>query len=105
MRTNQFQKIADEQLAHCAELLRSKGEEYSKETDRLRSFKKAGALQNETQKQALFGMLAKHLVSVSDMCESKQVEPYDRWIEKISDSINYFVLLRAIVEEEHAGNE
>lgn len=105
MRVDQFQKIADEQLAHCAKLLRSKGEEYSKETDRLSTFKKAGVLQNETPKQALFGMLAKHLVSVADMCESTQVEPYDRWIEKISDSINYFVLLRAIVEEERADNE
>ena len=38
------------------------------ETDRLSSFKAAAALLHCTQQEALCGMLAKHIVSVYDMC-------------------------------------
>ena len=46
------------------------------------------------------GMLSKHLISVSDMCMGEQQYSKEQWDEKITDSINYFLILRAIVEEE-----
>lgn len=105
MRMEQFNALVDEQLNYCTKLLKAKGTEYSKDVDRLSTFKKAGILQNETPKQALLGMLAKHLVSIADMCNAPQKESTARWVEKIGDSINYLILLRAIVEEENASNE
>ncbi len=45
-------------------------------------------------------MLSKHLISVSDMCMGEQQYSKEQWDEKITDSINYFLILRAIVEEE-----
>ena len=74
-------------------------------TDRLRAFKKAAVLMNTTPKAALFGMLSKHLVSVSDMCTDGQTYDIDRWNEKITDSICYLILLRAIVEEEQLNEK
>ena len=46
------------------------------------------------------GMLSKHLISVSDMCTDERQYAKEQWDEKITDSINYFLILRAIVEEE-----
>lgn len=52
---------------------------------------------------ALMGMLSKHLISVSDMCMDGQQYSKKQWGEKITDSINYFLILCAIVEEELNG--
>ena len=62
--------------------------------------KKAASLMNVTTRAALLGMLAKHLISLSDMCIDKKMHPVEKWEEKITDSINYLFILRAIVEEE-----
>ena len=44
-------------------------------------------------------MMAKHTVSVYDMCNIGDNYPLELWSEKITDSINYLILLRALVEE------
>ena len=46
------------------------------------------------------GMLSKHLISISDMCTDERQYSREQWDEKITDSINYFLILRALVEEE-----
>jgi hypothetical protein len=104
-----FERIVTDQINRSEILLTGKGHEYaegadtSQEVDRLAHFKKAAALQDETPAQAAFGMLAKHLVSVADMVKSGGFYPLDKWNEKISDSINYLLILRAIAEEEEEG--
>lgn len=101
MTNEHFSQVIDEQLAYCRGLLVSKGQEYAGENvDRLAAFKKAAVLTGGTQRAALFGMLAKHLVSVADMCNTSADFPAARWEEKITDTINYMLLLRAVVEEE-----
>lgn len=45
-------------------------------------------------------MMAKHTVSIYDMCNSGLKYPIELWNEKITDHINYLLLLRAIIEEE-----
>jgi hypothetical protein len=100
MTYERFDSIVEEQLEITRALLTSKGEEYSLTNDRLAAFKRAASLQDETVKQALCGMLAKHVVSVYDMCMSDRYFTKERWNEKITDSINYLLLLKAAVEEE-----
>lgn len=60
-------------------------------------------------KEALAGMMAKHTISVYDMCRSGKDYPIELWNEKITDHINYLLLLKAIVEEDYwhetLGNE
>lgn len=96
-----FAKIIADQTNYCMWLLGTKGQEYSPD-DRLHTFKVAAVLQNITPKQALGGMLAKHIVSVYDMCHEGE-HAKEKWIEKISDSINYLLLLRVMIEGELIG--
>lgn len=100
-----FNKVVKEQLKLCETMLVGKGEEYApdKTEDRLAHFKKAAVIIEGTSKEALLGMLAKHLVSISDMITDNKPYTRERWVEKISDSINYLLLLRALVEEESNG--
>ncbi len=100
-----FNKVVKDQLKRCESMLVGKGEEYApdKTVDRLAHFKKAAVIIEGTSKEALLGMLAKHLVSLSDMITDGKQYPVERWDEKISDSINYLLLLRALVEEDGNG--
>jgi hypothetical protein len=79
-------------------VLITKAREYATE-DRLHNFKVAAALQGCTPAQALAGMMAKHTVSVYDMARNGREYPQALWDEKITDSINYLLLLAAVVRE------
>lgn len=102
-----FNKVVQAQSDRCLSILCDKGVEYAPDaamennvSDRLGHFKKAAAIMSATPKTALLGMLSKHIVSVSDMCTDRRDYPIEKWDEKITDSINYLLILRAIVEEE-----
>ena len=94
-----FNEVVENTLGACRDLLLNKNAAYNAGTDKLASFKKAAGITGGTQEQALWGMAAKHLVSISDMVKSGEIYPPDVWDEKIGDMINYGVLLRACVEE------
>ena len=100
MLQEEFNDIVTKQMKKCWETLFNKGNEYAMQGDRLSHFKKAAAVMDSTPKAALFGMLSKHLISLSDMCMDKRKHPKEVWSEKITDSINYLLILAAIVEEE-----
>lgn len=100
---NEVNAVFDEQVRLCADTLKRKTKEYTgDDPDRLGAFKAAAALQHTTPQRALAGMLAKHIVSLYDMCFAEEVVyPMDTWDEKITDSLNYLFLLKAIVKEGH----
>lgn len=91
----------------CADILQRKTKEYTgDDTDRLGAFKAAAALQHTTPERALAGMLAKHIVSLYDMCFADGVNfGMDTWDEKITDSLNYLFLLKAVVKEGHINQQ
>lgn len=103
MTAEKFNDIINRQIEHCKSILCSKAKEYAT-SDRLHNFKIAGALQGVSPVQALMGMMAKHTVSVADMCMSGEAYPQELWDEKITDSINYLLLLAALVREENNEN-
>ena len=102
---NEFNDVVIGQMERCKSLLVTKGNEYAPEAmsnveiDRLAHFKKAATLMRTTPKIALMGMLVKHYISIMDMCLDEGDYPIEQWDEKITDSINYLLILRAIVEE------
>lgn len=105
MTSAEFEKVVHDQFERCSEVLGVKNDEYTlSNEDRLRYFKRAAVLTWSNPKSALFGMLVKHLISVSDMCNSSEKFSEERWSEKITDSINYLLLLRAVVTEEQQNN-
>ena len=95
-----FERVLQEQLSLCTDILCKKSKEYSTDSDKLHNFKTAAAVQGITQIQALSGMMAKHTVSIYDMCASGKSYPISLWEEKITDSINYLLLLKGIIVEE-----
>lgn len=98
-----FDAIVDEQLARCHDLLIEKGKEYAPGGDRLMAFRRAAALQGCTLAEAALGMMVKHLVSVTEMIQSREHYTTSKWDEKITDSINYLLIIRAIIEEEEGA--
>ena len=95
-----FERVLQEQLALCTDILCRKSKEYSTDADKLHNFKTAAAVQGISQIQALSGMMAKHTISIYDMCMSGKSYPIPHWEEKITDSINYLLLLKGIIVEE-----
>ena len=101
MTTSEFKKIFDTQVSRCREVLVDKAKQYATE-DRLHNFRVAAELQDCTMAGALAGMMCKHTVSVYDLCRTADAGrkvPMELWDEKITDSINYLILLRAVVQE------
>lgn len=95
-----FNEVIEEQIKRSTDVMLTKAGEYSRNDDRLHNFKAGGALRGQSPRQALAGMMLKHTVSVYDMCNDDAEYSASYVIEKITDHINYLLLLRAIFEEE-----
>ena len=98
MNTEQFSEVAAQLLRRCEDTLANKAAEYATE-DRLHNFRVASKMQDITMQEALAGMMAKHTISIYDMCRAGAGVATGLWDEKIVDHINYLILLRAIVHE------
>ena len=101
MEAKRFDEIVTKQLDWCLDILMKKAKEYGA-VDRLHNFKIAAGLQQVPKEQALAGMMTKHIVSIYDMTMSGKEFSYALWNEKIGDSINYLLILRALIEEDPA---
>lgn len=102
MNNSTFNKITEERLQSCIDVMCHKSNEYSTESDRLHNFKVAGSIQGCSAIKALGGMMCKHTVSVYDLINDFELGKdisLDIWNEKIGDSINYLLLLNAMVIE------
>ena len=102
MNSEWFEKVIKEQIKTCEDVLIGKAKEYATDDDRLHNFKNAAGMMSCDPKEALAGMMAKHTISVYDMCRSGKDYPIELWNEKITDHINYLLLLKAVVEEENS---
>ena len=102
MNAKDFDKIVSNRMNWCEQTLLAKGEEYSREGDRLWNFKSAGRKRNKHPAEALLGMKVKHDVSVDDIVDDLKrgvVPPKEFIAEKIGDSIDYLLLLEGLIEE------
>lgn len=103
MTNKAFDENFNEVFGKCQSILANKANEYATE-DRLHNFKRAAALANNTPQEALLGMMLKHIVSICDYVErSADGEEFVmlQWDEKIIDTINYCILLRAVIIDEN----
>ena len=99
MTSSEFTLLFEEQMARCESILLTKRDEYAT-ADVLSNFKSAAGLIRSTPRAALAGMMLKHTVSIYDMCREPEPRSIDVWNEKITDHINYLLLLKACVTEE-----
>ena len=99
MTTPEFNKVVEEQLERIRNVLVKKAAEYNLDDDRLSVFKHAAALSEETPEQALFGFMLKHLISITDLINSKEAYPEELWLEKMTDIHNYLILLQGLLKD------
>lgn len=100
-----FDKVIEDQISSCRDVLYQKADEYAPGGDRLHNFRTAAVLQGAPMHQVLAGMMAKHTISLYDMCSTDEEYPQRMWLEKLTDNINYLLLLRAVLEEELKGKD
>lgn len=102
MTNEEFKKICMSQFDHCYHIMTDRGEQYGRKGDRLAQFKDVALTRNTTPEDALMGMRAKHESSleymVRDLAEGRCASLI-QWQEKITDSINYLLLLKALICE------
>lgn len=97
---DKYYESVEQQLATCRETLIHKNSEYDPNgLDPLNNFYKAAQLTGETHAKALAGMMVKHTVSIYDMLGSEDRLPKSQWVEKITDHINYLLILRTMVDQ------
>ena len=99
MTAEKFNEIVENRLAQSREVLMIKNKGYSSVDDKLYQFKTAARIDNITPESALWGMYRKHLVSVMDIKNDPFRFSMDVIQEKIQDSINYMILLEALLTE------
>ena len=92
--------IVGERIKQINRVLNSKADEYATDGSAFYNFERAGQVNSESPKKALWGMATKHLVSVIDMVESDEYFDEDYIDEKIGDLINYLILLEGILKNE-----
>lgn len=100
MNEKEFESVVEAEIGRIESTLVKKGGEYNLEEDRLGFFKRAAAMRGIEPKEALFGFMLKHLVSLSDMAQDGKRRPIALWREKMTDVHDYLILLAALLEEE-----
>ena len=103
MNNEEFLTVVDEVVVKCKKVLNKKGKDYSYEDARFSNFIQAAGLQANSPKQALYGMMAKHLVAINDYIDNDAMDgevTKKEWDDKVLDAINYLFLLYGILREE-----
>ena len=101
MTREEFESIFKEELQLVTKVLIKKRNEYTPEAstlDCLQNFKNGSSLMGSPE-LCLCSYMLKHIVSIFDMSKSPGNYEESVWIEKITDSINYLFLLRALIAE------
>jgi len=98
-----FDEILSTRLEKIKTILGAKAKEYASNDDRFHNFNVAGRIAGVTPEKALYGMMLKHEVSVTDLIELAGAEPskLNEAIidEKIGDNINYLILLEGLLKQ------
>ena len=102
MNISEFNYVLNQRISQIREVLSHKAKEYARD-DRLHNFKVAADILGCSPAHALIGMKVKHDVSVLDLVRYPELRTPKLIDEKIGDSINYLILLEAILLED--GND
>ena len=102
MKPDEFNLLASSRFDACSYILGIKSQEYSRDADKLHNFRRAADMLGCTPEAALVGMWTKHIISILDMVDDLErgiLPPEARLSEKMTDIINYSVLLEALITE------
>ncbi len=102
MDSQKFNQLIEQQLDYCKELLSSKNDEYAKKTDRLSNFRQPSSLLGMCPAEVAFCYDTKHIASIQKIVHEISQGKFptkELWREKITDYINYGLLMNACVME------
>lgn len=108
MTLEDFKKLCERRLEQCTGLMYGqKNAEYTRNDDKLHNFKRAAAMRGKEPEDVLVDMWTKHLVSVMDIVDDaitgrRPIPSQGLLDEKFNDTINYVLLLEALIEERKA---
>jgi len=80
----------------------AKSSEYARGADKLHNFKRAAEIDGITPIEALRGMHLKHRTSILDMLDDLMQDKHHSkalWHEKLTDTLNYYILMWALLQE------
>lgn len=106
MTNKDFYELMKNTFANCEGIARVKGEDYTKgSADALANFKEGGKALNVDPKVVAWIFLNKHYQAITNFIRTNgqsQSEPIEG---RIDDLINYLVLLKGIIVEQHQNTE
>jgi hypothetical protein len=98
MKAEEFNGLVLKRQDVCRKTLIKKAEEYAPEgSSRFSNFEQAAAMMQTTPEAALWGMMAKHIISLQDLATGLKTFNEATMEEKITDTINYCHLLEGIL--------
>lgn len=95
----EFQMVLGHRLEQVKQVLEKKAGGYAFNDDWLHNFKRAAGFAGVSPAQAALSMALKHFVSVSDMAAGHLAVTEENLNEKITDAINYLILIEACLRE------
>ena len=99
MNSKDFNSAIARQFGKCYTLLNIKKREYNHTEDRFDTFKEAALLSSKSAEESAASYMTKHIMSIIDMCKRPWKYSDEMWDEKITDAINYLLIIRAMIEE------
>lgn len=100
MNQNKFSNLVQARIKKCLVTLAVKSTDYASKEDRLHNFKSGATLTGQTELQFAFSLASKHIIALRDKISKKEYLTDEFIEEKITDIINYMILIEAIREED-----
>jgi len=100
-----FEKLVEERVNKIRQVLANKAKEYAR-GDRLSNFKKAAYALSSTPEEVCVNLWFKHVISIVDLVQDLgkgNIATDAMWNEKLTDGINYLILLEALVTDRVNG--
>lgn len=103
MKEDEFNEIVEQLFNACKDVLQRKNTVYTDGSDRLSNFKRGSELRKISKCKVLWGYLLKHFVAIQNFIDKGETRT-GLYLPKIIDTINYLVLLYAMLREEEQKN-
>ncbi len=101
MTDNYMMMAIDRQIRHCENILADKFGDYGNHADPFWHFNRAAELLEQTPEQVLMALFSKHLTCIVEMAKDPGASVYLRWQEKLTDAINYLLILSSMIQAKY----
>lgn len=101
----EFEKYNDELLDYALKLMKDKNAGYASRGDVMRNFREAAEINGKLPAEVAFNYDLKHIVSIKDIVSGDSNVTPEIWREKITDYLNYGLIINALMQEHFANDK